>query len=75
MPTHHPLGQRLPVLREAFTSCLSAFGGPLTCHQLPPPNDNGGVERVKHTMAQMLAMVVSGRQDEWDWQLPHVRKQ
>ena len=36
------------------------------------PNGNGGVERVNHTMAQMLAMVVNERQDEWDLQLPHV---
>ena len=30
------------------------------------PNGNGGVERVKHTMAQMLAMVVNEQQDDWD---------
>ena len=36
------------------------------------PNCNGGVERVNHTMAQMLAMVVNERQDEWDLHLPHV---
>ena len=35
------------------------------------PNCNGGVERVNHTMAQMLAMVVNERQDEWDLHLPH----
>ena len=28
------------------------------------PNCNGGVERVNHTMAQMLAMVVNERQDD-----------
>ena len=28
------------------------------------PNGNGGVERVNHTMAQMLAMVVNERQDD-----------
>ena len=33
---------------------------------------NGGVERVNHTMAQMLAMVVNERQDNWDVRLPHV---
>ena len=27
-------------------------------------NDNGGVERVNHTMAQMLAMVVNERQED-----------
>ena len=36
------------------------------------PNCNGGVERVNHTMAQMLAMVVNERQDDWDLHLPHV---
>ena len=37
------------------------------------PKSNGGVERVNHTMAQMLALVVNERQDDWDLQLPHVR--
>ena len=37
------------------------------------PNCNGGVERVNHTMAQMLAMVVNERQDDWDLHLPHVK--
>ena len=36
------------------------------------PSGNGGVERVNHTMAQMLAMVVNERQDGWDTHLPHV---
>ena len=36
------------------------------------PNGNGGVERVDHTMAQMLAMVVNERRDDWDAHLPHV---
>ena len=36
------------------------------------PNCNGGVERVNHTMAQMLAVVVNERQDDWDLHLPHV---
>ena len=35
-------------------------------------NCNRGVERVNHTMAQMLAMVVNERQDDWDLYLPHV---
>ena len=35
------------------------------------PNCNGGIERVNHTMAQMLAMVVDGRRD-WDLHLLHV---
>ena len=36
------------------------------------PNGDGGVERVNHTMAQMLAMVVCERQDDWGAHLPHV---
>ena len=36
------------------------------------PSGNGGVERVNHTMAQMLSMVVNERQDDWDLHLPHV---
>ena len=30
------------------------------------PNGSGGVERLNHTMAQMLVMVVHERQDDWD---------
>ena len=36
------------------------------------PNGNGGVEQVSPTMAQMLAVVVNERQDDWDLRLPHV---
>ncbi|CAB1119198.1 unnamed protein product [Ectocarpus sp. CCAP 1310/34] len=36
------------------------------------PNGSGGVDRVNHTMAQMLTMVVNERQDDWDIHLPHV---
>ena len=36
------------------------------------PKFNGGVKRVNHTMAQMLAMVVNERQNDWDLHLPHV---
>ena len=36
------------------------------------PSGNGGVERVNYAMAQMLAMVVNERQDDWDAQLSHV---
>ena len=35
-------------------------------------NCNGGVERVNHIMAQILAMVVNELQDDWDLHLPHV---
>ena len=36
------------------------------------PKGNGGGERVNHTVAQMLAMVVNEKQDDWDVHLPHV---
>ena len=36
------------------------------------PSGNGGVERVSHTMAQMLAMVCNEHQNDWDVHLPHV---
>ena len=36
------------------------------------PSGNGGVERVNHTMAQMLAMLCRKHQNDWDVHLPHV---
>ena len=36
------------------------------------PSGNGGVERVNHTMAQMLAMVCNEHQNDWDVHFPHV---
>ena len=36
------------------------------------PNGNGGVERVYHTMSQMLAMVVNEMQDDGDVHVPYV---
>ena len=36
------------------------------------PSGNGGVERVNHTMAQMLAMVCNKHKNDWDAHLPHV---
>ena len=35
------------------------------------PNGNGGVERVNHTMAMMISMVVNERQDDWDLHTCH----
>ena len=35
-------------------------------------NGNGGVERVNHTIAQMLAKAINERQEDWDVDLPHV---
>ena len=36
------------------------------------PSGNGGVERVNHSMAQMLVMVCNEHQNDWDAHLPHV---
>ena len=36
------------------------------------PSGNGGVERVNHTMAQMLAMVCNEHQNDWGAHLSHV---
>ena len=36
------------------------------------PSGNGDVERVMHTMAQMLAMVCNEHQNDWDVYLTHV---
>ena len=58
-----------PVLSQAVYQLLGV-------HQLVTnsyhPNCYGGVERVNNAMAQMLAMVVNERQDDWDLHLPHV---
>ena len=35
------------------------------------PDCNRGVERVNHTMAQMVAVVVNDRQDDWSLHLPY----
>ena len=37
-----------------------------------PLSGNGGVERVNHIMAQMLAMVCNEHQNDWGIHLPHV---
>ncbi|CAB1109164.1 unnamed protein product [Ectocarpus sp. CCAP 1310/34] len=36
------------------------------------PQTNGGTDRVNHTMAQMLAVVVNEQENDWDVHLPHV---
>ena len=36
------------------------------------PKSNGGVERVNHSLAQMLSLVISEQQDDWDEWLPYV---
>ncbi|CAB1099916.1 unnamed protein product [Ectocarpus sp. CCAP 1310/34] len=41
-------------------------------HSSSTPETNGGTERVNHTMAQMLEVVVNDQQNDWDIHLPHV---
>ena len=36
------------------------------------PKSNGGVERDNHSLAQMLSLVISEQQDDWDEWLPYV---
>ena len=43
----------------------------LTAHAYHP-SGNGGVGRVNHTVAQILAMVCNDHQNDWDAHLPHV---
>ena len=49
---------------------------PLGIHKLTTSayhqSGNGSVERVNHTMAQMLAMVCNEYQNDWEAHLPHV---
>ena len=33
---------------------------------------NGGVERVNHSLAQMLSLAINGQHDDWDEWLPNV---
>ena len=68
VPAHHTLGQRLQ-LSQAVYQLLGVYKLATSSYH---PNCNGGIERVNHTMVQMLAMVVNERQDDWDLHLPHV---
>ena len=71
VPAHHTLGKRPAVLLQAITSCVSADGVRKLATSSYHPNCNGGIERVHRTMAQMLAMVINERQDDWDLHLLH----
>ena len=72
VPAHHTLGQRTAVLLQASQAVYQLLYVHKVTTSSYHPNCNGGVERVNHTMAQMLAMVVNERQDGWDVHLPHV---
>ena len=84
--TANILVNRFIPLWECRSTLLSA-NGLRFCAQLATPvykflgvhklttsayHGNGGVERVSHTMAQMLAMVCNEHQNDWDVHLPHV---
>ena len=36
------------------------------------PKSNGGVERVNHSLAQIISLIISEQQDDWDEWLPYV---
>ena len=36
------------------------------------PKSNGGIERVNHSLAQMLSLVISEQHDDWDEGLPNM---
>ena len=57
-------------LSQAIYQLLDVHKRATSCYH---PNCNGGVERVNHTMAQMLAMIVNERQDDWNLHLPYVK--
>ena len=56
-------------LSRALYECLGINKITISSYQ---PCTNGGVDRLNHTMALMLAMVVNELQNIWDVQLPHV---
>ena len=70
LPAHDTLGQRAPVLLQASQAVYRLLGVRKLATSSYHPNGNGGVERVNHTMAQMLAMVVNEQQNNWDVRLP-----
>ena len=61
---------------QFFSRLATAVNKLLGIHKLATsayhPSGNGGVERVNHTMAQMLAMVCNEDQNDWEVHLPHV---
>lgn len=41
-------------------------------HIINNKSGNGGVERVNHALAQILALMVCEQQDDWGWWLPYI---
>ena len=67
------LGKRPPLFLEGFARCLQVLRARKIAISSYHLNGNGGVERVNHTMAQMLVIDVNERQNNWDVQLSHVK--
>ena len=72
VPTHHNSDNGLQFRSKLSQAVYQLLGVRKLATSSYHPNGNGGFERVNHTMAQMLAMVVNERQDHWDLRLPHV---
>ena len=61
---YHTLGKRHAVLLRALTSCIPAVAVRKLVTSSYHSNGNGGVDRVNHTMAQMLAVVINNRKND-----------
>ena len=72
MPAQHTLGQRPPVKLKLSHAAYKLLGVRKIATSSYHPNGNGGVERVNHTMAQMLTMLVNELPKNRDEPLPHV---
>ena len=72
MPAQLAVRHRPPGLLEALARVYNLLGVRKIATNSDQPNGDGGVERVNHTRAQMLATVVIELQNNWDEQLPHV---
>ena len=64
---HHALDNGLQFCSKLSQAVYRLLGVRKLATSSYHPNGNGGVERVNHTMAQMLAMVVNKQQDDWDF--------
>ena len=71
-PSTLPLDNELQFCAQLATAVDKLLGIHKLTTRFYPPSGNGGVERVNHTMAQMLAMVCNEHQNDWDAHLPHV---
>ena len=70
VPTHHNSDNGLQFRSKLSQAVYQLLGVRKLATSSYHPNGNGGVERVNHTMAQLLAMVVNEQQDDRDLQIP-----